>query len=118
MMSIEIKSSKKILTAAVWSGISLVSDFVCPLNLTVEIPLTRPIRSISPFAITSSSGILYNCHFRLELPALIEIVFAINLPLKRFHVISPLYHIFFKIHIINFPFLKFSNEIGQSFTTL
>ena len=34
----------------------------------------KPIRSTIPLAITSSFGIWYNCHFKLELPALIAIV--------------------------------------------
>ena len=46
--------------------------------LDIENESFKPIRSIKPFASTFSSGIKYNCHFKLELPALIEIVFVIT----------------------------------------
>ena len=52
-----------------------------PSNFTVEMESLSPILSMSPFAKTVSSGIWYNCHFKLELPALIAIVFVIFLPL-------------------------------------
>ncbi len=73
-----INWSSNIFTATSWLSISTITSYFCPSPyLIVKIESFKPIRSTIPLAITSSFGIWYNCHFKLELPALIAIVLDI-----------------------------------------